>query len=52
MCGVFFRVWGKGFFVGVEISFVSVVGAWSGTVLLVIHALILAMSRMGFPTLS
>ena len=33
---------------GTEISFVSVVVAWSGTLLLVTHSLILAMSRMGF----
>jgi len=31
-----------------EISFVSVVGVWPGTLSLVIHALILAISRMGF----
>jgi len=31
---------------------VSVVGAWSGTVSLVIHGLVLAMSRMGFIILS
>jgi len=37
---------------GTEISFVSVVGAWSGTLSLVIHALILVMSRMGFIILS
>ena len=33
---------------GTEISFVSVVGAWSGTLSLVIHSLISAISRMGF----
>jgi len=35
---------------GTEILFVSVVGAWSGTLSLVIHLLILAMSRIGFIT--
>ena len=33
---------------GTKISFVSVVGAWSGILSVVIHSLILAMSRMGF----
>jgi hypothetical protein len=38
--GCSFRVWGKGLFCGTEISFVLVVVAWSGTVSLVIHALV------------
>jgi len=33
---------------GTEISFVSMVGASSGTLSLVIHSVILAMSKMGF----
>jgi len=33
---------------GTEISFVSLLGAWSRTVSLVIQFLILAISRMGF----
>jgi len=48
MCGVFLGC-GEGVILyGTEISFVSVVGAWSGTLSLVIHFLILAMFRMGF----
>ena len=40
---------GEGFILcGTEFSFVSAVGAWSGTLSLVIHSLILALSRMGF----
>jgi len=46
MCGVFLGR-GEGVILyGIEISFVSVVGAWSGTVSLVTHALILVISRI------
>ena len=37
---------------GAEISFVSMVGAWSGTLSILIHFLILGISRMGFITYS
>ena len=39
ICGVFLQVWGR-YLCGTEISFVSVVGAWSGTVPLVYSYLI------------
>jgi len=52
MWGVF-RAWERGYFVwdrdilfGIEISFVSVVGARSGKLSLVILALVLAISRI------